>query len=83
MRELTLEKEFEIYKQLHKTSILTARISKYYKDLNESGVKIPEFLTVDPLKMAQKEVIQLLSTDINKFNTLYEEAWREYANVLP
>jgi hypothetical protein len=82
-KELSLESEFELYKQLHKTTILQAKITTYYKNLQETGVKIPEFMTVSPEKLAEKEVIQLLCYSPKLFNTLYERAWNEYAEYLP
>ena len=82
-RELTLEKEFELFKQLHKTTILQAKITTYYRNLNETGIKIPEFMTVPPEKLAEKEVLQLMCYSPKSFDKLYELAWREYAEFLP
>lgn len=82
-RELTLEKEFELYKQLHKTTILQAKITTYYKNLQETGVRIPEFMTVPAEKLAEKEVINLMCYSPKSFDRLYELAWREYAEYLP
>lgn len=82
-KEITLEKEFELFKQMHKTTILQAKITTYYKNLQETGVRIPEFMTVPAEKLAEKEVIQLLCYSPKLFNTLYEHAWREYAEYLP
>ena len=47
-RELSLEKEFALFCQLHKTTILQAKITTYYRNLQETGIKIPEFMTVPP-----------------------------------
>ena len=82
-REISLEKEFELYKQLHKTTILQAKITTYYRNLNETGIKIPEFMTVPPEKLAEKEVINLMCYSPKTFDSLYEHAWREYAEYLP
>lgn len=82
-KELTIEKEFEFYKQLHKTTILQAKITTYYRNLQETGIKIPEFMTVPPEKLAEKEVLQLMCYSPNTFDNLYEHAWREYAEYLP
>ena len=82
-RELTIEKEFELFKQLHKTTILQAKITTYYKNLQKTGVTIPEFMTVPPEKLAEKEVLQLMCYSPKTFNKLYEHAWREYAEYLP
>ena len=82
-RELTIEKEFELYKQLHKTTILQAKITTYYRNLQNTGVKIPEFMTVPPEKLAEKEVLQLMCYSPKTFDKLYEHAWSEYAEYLP
>lgn len=82
MKELTLEKEFAIFAQIHKTTILQAKIATYYRELQETGVRIPEFMNVAPEKLAEKEVIQLINNP-KLFNDLYENAWREYAEYLP
>ena len=53
MKELSLEKEFEIYKLLHKTTILQARITAYYQTIQESGIMIPFFMLESPDKKAE------------------------------
>ena len=83
VRELTLEREFELFKQLHKTTILQAKITTYYRNLQETGIKIPEFMTVPPEKLAEKEVLQLMCYSPKTFDKLYEHAWSEYAEYLP
>ena len=82
-RELTIEKEFELFKHLHKTTILQAKITTYYRNLQNTGVTIPEFMTVPPAKLAEKEVLQLMCYSPKTFDKLYEHAWREYAECLP
>ena len=82
-REISLESEFELYKQLHKTTILQAKITTYYRNLNETGIKIPEFMTIPPEKLAEKEVLQLMCYSPKSFDKLYELAWSEYAEFLP
>ena len=82
-RELTIEKEFELFKQLHKTTILQAKITTYYRNLQNTGIKIPEFMTVPPEKLAEKEVLQLMCYSPKTFDKLYEHAWSEYAEYLP
>ena len=82
-REISLESEFELYKHIHKITILQAKITTYYRNLNETGIKIPEFMTVPPEKLAEKEVLQLMCYSPKTFDSLYEHAWREYAEYLP
>ena len=83
MIEMDLSKEFELFKQLHKTTILQAKITTYYKNLQETGIRIPEFMTVPAEKLAEKEVIDLMCYSPKSFDRLYEIAWREYAEYLP
>ena len=82
-RELSLEKEFALYCQLHKTTILQAKITTYYRNLQSTGITIPEFMTVPPEKLAEKEVMQLMCYSPKTFDKLYEHAWRKYAEYLP
>ena len=82
-KELSLEKEFALYCQLHKTTILQAKITTYYKNLQETGTRIPEFMTIPAEKLAEKEVINLMCYSPKSFDRLYEIAWREYAEYLP
>ena len=82
-KELNLESEFELFKQLHKTTILQAKITTYYRNLQNTGIKIPEFMTVPPEKLAEKEVLQLMCYSPKTFDKLYEHAWSEYAEYLP
>ena len=82
-REMDLSKEFGLFKQLHKTTILQAKITTYYRNLQETGIKIPEFMTVPPEKLAEKEVLHLMCYSPKTFDNLYEHAWREYAEYLP
>lgn len=83
MQELSLEKEFEIYKLLHKTTILQARITAYYQTMQESGVMIPFFMQEPPEKKAEAVVVNLLGENPEAFEVLYKEAWSEYAECLP
>lgn len=83
MRELTLEAEFEIYKTLHKTAILQAKLTNHFRDLNETGIQIPCFMLETPEKRAEKEVEKLLDKNPLAFESLYLNAWQEYAECLP
>ena len=83
MRELSLEAEFEIYKMVHKTAILQAKLTAYYKAKQESGIKIPFFMTKTPEQKAQEDVEDLLCKAPHDFEQLYERAWSEYAECLP
>ena len=83
MRELSLETEFEIYKLIHKTSILEAKLIAYYQTIQESGITIPFFMLETPETKAARDVENLLCTDIDTFENLYQEAWNQYAECLP
>ena len=83
MKELSLEFEFEIYKMIHKTTILQAKMTNYYRDLQGTGIQIPFFMLEAPEKKAEAEVQNLLGTDKETFDILYERAWNEYAECLP
>lgn len=77
MQDLSLEKEFELYKWMHMTTILQAKITVYYRNLQDTGVKIPEFMTVPAEKLAEKEVLQLMCYNPKTFENLYKQAWNE------
>lgn len=83
MQELSLEKEFEIYKLIHKITILEAKLTTYYRTIQETGIKIPFFMLESPERKANKEIEQLLDTDRDVFEALYQKAWDEYAECLP
>lgn len=83
MRERTLEDEFEFYKLRHKTTILQAKLTLYYKTIQESGIKIPFFMLESPEKKAEKEVQKLFGKNRLAFEMFYEKAWNEYAECLP
>ena len=80
---VSLEDEFEQYKALHKYSILKAMVIDYFQTLEQGEVNIPDFQRDDsPEKKAEKELAKLAIADINRFNSLYEEAWCILAPIL-
>lgn len=83
MQEISLEREFELYKWMHMTTILQAKMTVHYKNLQETGVRIPEFMTVPAEKLAEREVLQLMCYNPKAFESLYKDAWNEYAECLP
>lgn len=82
---VTLEREFEEFKAMHKFSIVKASLISYYKTIQESGIKIPEFMQTSPEKMADVEIAKLL--DIKDggriFNRFYECCWHNVKEYLP
>ena len=83
MKELSLDFEFKIYKKIHKTAILQAKLTNHYRDLQETGIQIPFFMQKTPEKRAEEEVQALLEKNPEAFESLYLNAWNEYAECLP
>ena len=80
---MNLEREFEEFKALHKYAILKAKMMDYYNTIQQGEVNLPDFMRDDtPEKLADKELRNLVVTDINKFNSLYEKAYEEIAPIL-
>lgn len=83
---VTLEREFEEYKALHKYAVLKAKVMDYYNTLEQSQVNLPNFMRDDNAeKLADRELRRLVLLDDNlaTFNRLYERAWEEIAEVMP
>lgn len=83
MQDLSLEFEFNIYKMIHKTTILQAKMTNHFRDLQETGIQIPFFMQKSPEKRAEEEVQNLLERNKEAFESLYLSAWNEYAECLP
>lgn len=83
MQEITLEREFELYKQIHKATILQAKMTTYYENLQNTGITIPGFMQTPPEKLAEKAVLDLVCHSPKLFDKLYNRAWEEVAEVLP
>ena len=80
---MKLEEEFEQYKAVHKLSILKAKILNYFITIEQNEVNLPDFMRDDtPEQKTDKILKNLIMTDINKFNSLYEKAWSELAPIL-
>ena len=78
----TLEQEFEEQVFIHKSSIVLGCLLKFYKDTQETGVNIPEFLEETVEEKAQKHYFELLANN-NKFNETYNACWEKYGALLP
>jgi hypothetical protein len=83
MREWSLEQEFEIYKERHKTTMVQAKMITHYRDLQQTGVQIPDFMQVPPEKLAERDILELVCRKPLIFESLYNIAWEEYAECLP
>lgn len=79
-------KEFEEYKALHKYAILKAKMVKYYQDLEANSPTIPDFMRQGqtPESLADGDIrnIICIPDNLEKFNSLYEKAYQELAEVL-
>lgn len=82
MNELTLEREFEIFVQLHKQSIVEAKLISFYKDMVNTGITIPNFME-KPAEIKAREHLLELINEPEKFNRMYECIWNEVKEVLP
>lgn len=82
----TLEREFEDFKALHKYAIMKVKLVRYFKDLEEGSIQLPDFLRPNdtPEKKADKAIHELVTAPDGgaKFNQLYEQAYQELAEVL-
>jgi hypothetical protein len=77
---MKLEKEFERAKARHKLAIMRERLLRYYEVVLANTVQLPEFMGGDtPEKCADRALKDLIVTDIDKFNSLYEKAYMELA----
>ena len=82
MNDYTLAKEFEHYKFLHKSSIVLGCLLKYYNDVANSGVTIPDFMRKSPEEEAKEHYYKLLENRA-EFNKMYDKCWEKYGGLLP
>ena len=83
MNDYTLAKEFETYKFLHKSSIVLGSLLKYYNDVANMGVTVPEFMQLrTPEEEAKEHYYRLLENRV-EFNKMYEKCWERYGALLP
>lgn len=80
---MSLEREFEEYKALHKYAIMKAMMMRYFRTIQQGEVNMPDFMRDDsPERLADRELKKLVVNDINKFNSLYEKAYEAIAPLL-
>lgn len=77
-----LAKEFQQYVFIHKSAIVEAALIKYYRDLQDTGIKLPDFMDESPTQKAQKALIEILN-DKSKFNRMYNAVWEEVKWIMP
>lgn len=78
----TLEQEFEERVFAHKSAILLASLLKFYKDEQNTGVNIPEWLCKTPEEKTKEHYFMLLA-DRDIFNSTYDKCWEKYGSLLP
>ena len=74
---MELEKEFEFAKAKHKFRILVNRMIKYFEVIEKDEVNLSGIYYKSPKDRAKEEAKKLAVYDINKFNSLYEKAYKE------
>ena len=74
---MNLEKEFEIAKAKHKFRILVNKMIKYFEVIEKDEVNLSGIYYKSPKDRAIEEAKKLAVYDINKFNSLYEKAYKE------
>lgn len=83
VEDYSLEHEFETYRFLHKSSIVLGCLLKYYNDVANTGVTVPEFMQErTPEEEAKEHYYRLLENRI-EFNKMYEKCWEKYGGLLP
>ena len=79
----TLEQEFLDQVFVHKSSIVLGTLLKFYNDIANTGVTIPDCMCLyTPEERAKQHYFELLA-DNNKFNETYEQCWERYKEILP
>lgn len=78
---MDLEQEFEQYKALHKYAVLKATIIRYFMDLEDNQINLPDWLRETPEQKADKEIKRLImkNDNLQEFNELYEKAYNKIA----
>ena len=74
---MELEKEFEFAKARHKLRVLENRLTKYFEVIEQDEINLSGIYYKSPKQRAKEEAKKLAVYDINKFNSLYEKAYKE------
>ena len=77
--EITLEQEFAENLQMHKWAILVSKVSKFYQDkiIADETLLNQEEIEKKARIQARDEVRNLMLTDKEEFDRLYNIAWEE------
>ena len=70
MQILSIEDEFENRKAKHKRDILKVMLMDYFYSLGYSKTQLERLADIELHKM-------LCTSDITRFNSLYEQAWQK------
>lgn len=81
----SLEREFENFKIGHKSAVIKAVALKYYGDLYDSEINLPEFIESkeDVVERKASNYLLELANDNNRFNKVYENCWERVKEYLP
>lgn len=74
---LSLEEECMQRIAEHKFRILVNRMIKYFEVIEKDEVNLSGIYYKSPKQRAKEEAKKLAVYDINKFNSLYEKAYKE------
>lgn len=82
--EHTLEREFEDFKIIHKSAIIKAVAMRYYSDLYDSEINLPEFIESkeDVVERKASNYLLELANDSSRFNKVYENCWNRIKEYL-
>jgi len=79
----SLEKEFRIYADIHKFRIVKGQLTTYYRDLDETGVTLPDFMRGGtPEEKAEMMTSDLFCSNPVGFETMYNVDWAEHGKFL-
>lgn len=83
---ITLEREFEEFKALHKYTMVKAKLVQFYMDLEADKPQLPDFMRIGqrPEDLADQDLRRLITSEngLQKFNKLYDEAYETLAEIL-
>ena len=74
---MKLEEEFEFAKARHKLRVLENKLTKYFEVIEQDEINLSGIYYKSPKQRAKEEAKKLAVYDINKFNSLYEKAYKE------
>ena len=80
--DLSLEQEFNRYKNAHMISICMSALVYDLELEVQKGLNIPSFLLKDKIEQSAMEIIER-SVRERKFDELYEQSWDRLQEVIP